>query len=87
MNTSTNMTMDLARQLISFVGALLILIAYIGHQMGWVNSHGAAYNLMNAAGSAILAWIAFHPFQVGFVVLEMAWMIVSIWGLLRPRQT
>ena len=79
------MSMDLARQLISFVGALFILIAYVGHQLGWVDARGAAYNLLNAAGSAILAWIAFHPFQVGFVVLEGVWTVVSLWALLRPR--
>jgi hypothetical protein len=79
------MSMDLARQLISFLGALLILVAYVGHQLGWVNARGAAYNIFNAAGSAILAWIAFHPFQVGFVVLEGVWTVVSIWALLRPK--
>jgi hypothetical protein len=79
------MNTDLAQQLISFVGALLILIAYGGHQLGWVNARGAAYNLLNASGSAILAWIAFHPFQVGFVVLEGVWTIVSLWALLRAR--
>lgn len=79
------MSMELARQLISFLGALLILVAYVGHQLGWVNARGAAYNIFNAAGSAILAWIAFHPFQVGFVVLEGVWTIVSIWALLRPK--
>ena len=79
------MNMDLARQLISFVGALLILSAYVGRQLGWINARGAAYNIMNATGSAILAWIAFHPFQVGFVVLETVWTVVSIWALLRPR--
>src|SRR5882672_6557465 len=80
-----HMSMDLTRQLISFLGALLILIAYVGHQLGWVNARGAAYNILNAAGSAILAWIAFHPFQVGFVVLETVWTIVSLWALVRPR--
>jgi len=79
------MSMELARQLISFLGALLILVAYVGHQLGWVNARGAAYNIFNATGSAILAWIAFHPFQVGFVVLEGVWTIVSIWALLRPK--
>jgi len=79
------MSMELARQLISFLGALLILVAYVGHQLGWVNARGAVYNIFNAAGSAILAWIAFHPFQVGFVVLEGVWTIVSIWALLRPK--
>lgn len=79
------MSMDLTRQLISFLGALLILVAYVGHQLGWVNARGVAYNVLNAIGSAILAWIAFHPFQVGFVVLETVWTIVSLWALLRPR--
>jgi hypothetical protein len=55
--------MDLTRQLISFVGALLILIAYAGHQMGWMNARRPAYNILNAAGSVILWWIAIHPFQ------------------------
>ena len=39
----------------------------------------------NAAGSAILFWIALHPFQIGFLVLEGVWTIVSIWALMRPR--
>jgi len=77
--------MDLTRQLISFVGALLILIAYVGHQMGWVNARRPAYNILNALGSAILLWIALHPFQIGFLVLEGVWTIISLWALLRPR--
>jgi len=77
--------MDLTRQLISFVGALLILIAYVGHQMAWINARRPAYNILNAAGSAILWWIALHPFQIGFLVLEGVWTVISIWALLRPR--
>ncbi|HTR23872.1 MAG TPA: hypothetical protein VMI10_07795 [Terriglobales bacterium] len=77
--------MDLTRQLISFVGALLILIAYVGHQMAWINARRPAYNLLNAIGSAILWWIALHPFQIGFLVLEGVWTLISIWALLRPR--
>src|SRR5215467_9952913 len=53
--------MDIARQLIAFVGALLILIAYAGHQMSWINARSAADNILNAGGSAILLWIALHP--------------------------
>jgi hypothetical protein len=77
--------MDMTRQLISFAGALLILIAYAGHQMGWINARRPAYNLLNAAGSAILFWIALHPFQVGFIVLEGVWTVISLWALTRPR--
>jgi hypothetical protein len=79
------MNISLARQLASFVGALFILVAYIGHQLNWMNARGAAYNLMNAIGSAILAYIAFRPFQVGFVVLEVVWVLISIYALLRQN--
>ena len=79
------MNFDFARQVISFIGAMLIMIAYGGHQLGWINSRRASYNLMNAAGSAILVWIAWHPFQVGFVVLESVWTVISLWALFRPQ--
>jgi hypothetical protein len=79
------MNFDLARQVISFIGAMLIMIAYGGHQLGWINSRRPSYNLMNAAGSAILAWIALHPFQLGFVVLESVWTMISLWALFRPQ--
>lgn len=79
------MAISTVRQIASFVGALLILVAYAGHQMRWMQSGKAAYNILNAVGSTILAYIAFHPFQIGFVVLEVTWTLISIYALLRPR--
>lgn len=79
------MNISLARQLSSFVGALLILIAYVGHQLGWIDARRASYNVMNALGSAILAYIAFRPFQVGFVVLEVVWVLISVYALVRSK--
>jgi hypothetical protein len=79
------MDISLTRQIASFVGALLILVAYVGHQIGWMDSRKAAYNVLNAAGSAILAYIAFRPFQIGFVVLEVTWVLISVYALFRPR--
>jgi hypothetical protein len=73
------------RQVASFVGALLILVAYAGHQMNWMNSRKAGYNILNAIGSAILVYIAFHPFQIGFIVLEVTWTLISVYALARPR--
>ena len=64
---------------------MLILVAYAGHQMGWMNPRRAAYNILNAIGSAILGYIAFHPSQVGFVVLEVTWTIISLYALFRPQ--
>ena len=79
------MEISTLRQVASFLGALLILIAYVGHQMGLIYSRSAAYNILNAIGSAILAYIAFHPFQIGFVVLEITWTLISLYALFRPK--
>jgi len=79
------MNISLARQAISFLGALLILIAYVGHQLNWMDARKPGYNFLNALGSAILAYIAFRPFQLGFVVMEVAWVAISLRALWRAR--
>lgn len=71
------------RQVASFVGALLILIAYAGQQFSWMDPRRAWYNILNGVGSGILAYIAFHPFQIGFVILEVSWTLISIFSLTR----
>jgi hypothetical protein len=48
-----------------------------------MDANGVAYNVMNAAGSGVLTYVAFHPFQVGFVVLEGVWAIVSVYAVVR----
>ena len=80
------MLTPLMQQIVSFIGALLILIAYVGHQLKWMDSRRALYNILNTVGSAILAYIAFHPFQIGFVVLESTWALISLYALLRPQR-
>ena len=69
--------------MVSFLGAMLILVAYIGHQLKWMNPRKLAYNLLNVVGSGILAYIALAPFQIGFVVLESVWALISLYSLAR----
>ena len=78
------MNISLARQAFSFAGALLILTGYTGHQLNWMDARKPAYNVLNAVGSAILAYIAFRPFQLGFVVMETAWFVISLRALVKP---
>jgi len=78
---------SLGTQILSLAGAILILVAYVGHQLSWMRSHGVTYNLMNAAGSAILAYIALRPVQIGFAVMEGAWVLISLYALLRSRRS
>lgn len=75
--------MNLFLQVLSFIAAMIILVAYVGHQSRRMDANGIAYNVMNAVGSGILTYVAFRPIQVGFVVLEGVWAIVSAYAIIR----
>ncbi|MCB0866608.1 MAG: hypothetical protein KDB58_12915 [Solirubrobacterales bacterium] len=74
-------------QLIQIAGAVLILTAYAGAQFGRLDQHSIAYLVLNLLGSATLAVLAAIEGQLGFLLLEGVWAIVSAWSLgreLRP---
>lgn len=73
---------DFWNQAISLVGAGCVLAAYVGHQMEWIDARGVSYNIINAVGSLLLGYIALFPFKIGFVVLESAWVLVSLYALM-----
>ena len=77
---------SLAWQALSFAGAMMILVAYTGQQMKWMDPKSLLYNVLNIVGSAILCYIAFFPFKLGFVVLEGVWVLISIIAIFRNRR-
>ncbi len=77
------MHISLATQLVSFVGAMLILVGYVGHQLRWLDARRPFYNLVNVLGAAVLAWVALRPLQVGFAILECIWTVASLVALVR----
>ncbi len=68
-------------QLVQVAGALLILAAFAAAQFGRLDQHSRAYLVLNLAGSAILAVLAYAESQWGFLLLEVVWAAVSLWGL------
>jgi len=73
-------------QIISVIGAVMILIAYAGNQRGWMGRDSAWYNVLNLLGSGLLAWIAIRDRRVGFIFLESAWALLSIPPLVAMRR-
>jgi hypothetical protein len=73
-------------QIAGFVGAMLILFAYVSHQLKKIDPEAPLYNALNACGAAVLTYIAFHPFQAGFVILEGTWTLVSIAAFFKALQ-
>jgi hypothetical protein len=65
-------------QLISLVGAALLLIAFVAMQMRRMRNDGAWFNVLNFMGSALLAWVAIHDRRAGFIILEVVWALASL---------
>ena len=70
-------------QAVSIAGALMILVAYAANQFGWLAPTRPLYNVLNFAGSVILAAIAWRGAQWGFLLLEGVWALITIPPLVR----
>lgn len=68
-------------QLVQIIGAILILVAYAGAQFGRLDQRSIAYLVLNLVGSLILAVLAAIESQLGFLLLEGVWSLVSLWSL------
>ena len=71
-------------QVLSLVGAAMILGAYVGYQRGTMGRDNLAYNLLNFVGSAMLTWVAVIDRRWGFIVLEGSWALLSLLPIVRP---
>ena len=70
-------------QLVQIFGSSLILVAFAAAQRGALTATARSYLLLNLVGSTILAILAAHERQIGFLLLESCWALVSGWGLIR----
>ena len=70
-------------QIVSVVGALMVLIAYGLIQAGTWRELDAGYLALNVIGSLLLGIVAIEDRRVGFVLLEFAWAGIALIGVAR----
>ena len=68
-------------QWLQVLGALMVLAGFAAAQFRLLDPASYLYLVLNAVGSAILAVLAYQDAQAGFLLLEGAWALVSVWGL------
>ena len=69
-------------QVVSLLGALLILIPFTASQLRKLAVATVGYQVPNLIGSATLTTVAVLERQYGFILLEGAWAIMSLVGLM-----
>jgi len=75
-----------ALDILEILGALTILIAFAAAQAGRLRQRTITYQLLNLAGSAVLAAIAAVQSSWGFLLLEGSWAVISLIGLIALRK-
>jgi hypothetical protein len=73
-------------QLVQVLASLLILVAFAAAQRGSLSQASRTYLVVNLIGSAVLAVLAAHERQLGFLLLEASWAVVSMMSLLKNRE-
>jgi hypothetical protein len=68
-------------QLVQIVGAVLILVGFVGAQFGFLDARSAPYLGLNQAGAIVLAAVAGAGPDWGFLLLEGAWAAVTALGI------
>ena len=71
-------------QLLSVLGAVQVLAAYIANQLGRMTAGSRLYSALNALISGLLTYVAVREVNYGFILLEGVWALVSLYTLIRP---
>ncbi|WP_141732674.1 CBU_0592 family membrane protein [Oligoflexus tunisiensis] len=70
-------------QILSLVGAALLLSAYALQAIAREGAYKKTNLLMNLLGSSALTVTAVVNNQIGFILLEGIWALISVWSLSR----
>ena len=70
-------------QVLSVVGALMVLTAYALIQSGIWRELDAGYLALNIIGSLLLGVVAIEDERAGFILLEFAWAGLGFIGVVR----
>ena len=74
-------------QLLSLLGAVLVLFAFVLLQRGHWRSDTPGYLWANLVGATMLTVVGAWDRRAGFVLLEGVWALVSLWSLVRPQRS
>ncbi len=73
--------------LVGNVGVLIILACYLLAQIDRMDIKSPAYSVLNGAGSLFIIVSLLHDFNLSSFVIELAWLAISLFALVRYFRT
>ena len=70
-------------QVVSLLGAAMILAAFGAQQAGKLRPEAPAYLALNLVGALILTYFAVEARNLGLIALEGSWSAISVVSLVR----
>ena len=77
-------------ELHDFVGATgvtLIIVFYLLLQSGRMAATNPHFSLWNAVGSVLILISLYHQFNLSALIIEVFWLAISLYGLVRALRT
>lgn len=71
--------------IINTLGVSLILLAFLLITIKKISPVSRTYNLLNLAGAGTACYGAFLIDAIPFVVLEVIWCVVALYGLMKRK--
>lgn len=68
---------------VGIFGVIIILVAYVMLQVGYLSIKDLSYSLINLIGSVLLLYSLFYHWNLASVVIEVMWMAISMYGIWR----
>ena len=65
------------------IGVLMMLLAYAAAQLGRLKVDRLPALLMNLIGSLLVLWSLLHTFNLSAFLMESAWALVALFGLVK----
>lgn len=70
---------------IGSIGVFLILLAYILNLSNVLTNKHVTFIMLNLVGAAMAGIASYLINYVPFIILEGAWVLVSVWGLINLK--
>tara|TARA_B100000579_G_C22204766_1_gene564546 strand:+ start:266 stop:508 length:243 start_codon:yes stop_codon:yes gene_type:complete len=80
------MEIELFSEILSYIGMILILCAFLLETRNVLNSKDRSYLVLMATGSGLLAIRALLIYEWAFLVLEVIWCLAAIMAIVKYRR-